>query len=874
MPRVAIEGSEGLTDFALSVFREVAPTIFHQTFGEQAGCRTLGVAIGVSCTHASSRLVRIGPLLVFAVLIGQAVGGRATAKAQTPPASWDEGFGLPSISGAINVLVEAEGRLFVGGSFDAAGEEQVRNVTALSLGVWDPLSGGVNGPVHALAISAEGPLGEALYVGGAFSEAGSVPARNIARYDLGTGTWSALDRGVGTGDDLDVVRAIALGPDGALYVGGDFGGHEGHHGHALARWDGSNWSSIGDAGSTSAHSVNALVADAVRVCAGGSFPNVGGTPASNVACYDPSADDWSALDGGVSGGIIEAVNSLVLTEGVLYVGGRFTRAGDTGSLSAQNVAAYDTGSSSWSALGDGVALTTSLAQHEGDLYAGHLGQAPSIERWDGTAWEAVDVTPVSGGPNGVLSVESLARIGDALYIGTNDPFLIGGGSLPVALFRLDLISEVWEMPGLGAGLQARGRSLATGPDGRLYAGGDFLFAGVASASHIAAWDGETWSQLDGGLDGPTSAISFDGRRMYVVGEFSAAGNGGDTVSGGVVAWDSDMGRWSAMGRGVAGNGRALLPSPEGVYVAGGFDAVIQTDGTRVPVEDVALWTPSAERWAAVPGGHGVDVPFALARDEAGGLYLGGVHIRPDNRGVGRVARLGRGSNDWVTLRDWVGYEVRSLDVEGALDGSGELRVGVHGDGVWVLDRAGWTPLGGPREVQSLLSLAGSLIAVGENVWEWDGSGWSVLGGGIAAGSPVLTPMAYAVVVWDGAVCVSGEFQYVGASSATPMSSANVGCYGPFATSAQPSRIAPAEPAVVAPHPLQSRGLVSFSLGHPTLTDWSLFDARGREVAQGTLGQVLAGPAAVPLDVSALPPGLYVLRIEADRTITATITVAR
>jgi hypothetical protein len=69
----------------------------------------------------------------------------------------------------------------------------------------------VNGDVEALAI---GPSGE-LFVGGNFTEAGGQPASGVAKWD--GATWSPLGAGV----DL-FVNALAIGPSGELFAGGDF----------------------------------------------------------------------------------------------------------------------------------------------------------------------------------------------------------------------------------------------------------------------------------------------------------------------------------------------------------------------------------------------------------------------------------------------------------------------------------------------------------------------------------------------------------------------------------------------------------------------------------------------------------------------------
>ena len=65
----------------------------------------------------------------------------------------------------------------------------------------------------------------------------------------------------------------------------------------------------------------------------------------------------------------------------------------------------------------------------------------------------------------------------------------------------------------------------TGP--ALYAGGSFTTAGGVSASHMAKWDGSTWSPLGSGINGHVRAMTiFDdgsGPALFAGGQFATAG---------------------------------------------------------------------------------------------------------------------------------------------------------------------------------------------------------------------------------------------------------------------------------------------------------------------------------------------------------------
>ena len=80
--------------------------------------------------------------------------------------------------------------------------------------------------------------------------------------------------------------------------------------------------------------------------------------------------------------------------------------------------------------------------------------------------------------------------------------------------------------------------------GDLYVTGTFASAGGGAARNVARWDGERWSPLGSGLNGPGYALAALGGRVYVGGSFSAAG---ETAGNGVAAWDPVAQTWSPLG---------------------------------------------------------------------------------------------------------------------------------------------------------------------------------------------------------------------------------------------------------------------------------------------------------------------------------------
>lgn len=130
-------------------------------------------------------------------------------------------------------------------SFQSAAFLQFNPQTSIWQAVGGGMSGGGNfGPtVYAITTFDDGS-GAALYVGGRFDFAGGVPASNIARWRGSSGGWSAVGSGFN-----GAVRALAVYDDGggpSLYAAGLFLYAGEITAPRIAKWDGQQWSAVGD----------------------------------------------------------------------------------------------------------------------------------------------------------------------------------------------------------------------------------------------------------------------------------------------------------------------------------------------------------------------------------------------------------------------------------------------------------------------------------------------------------------------------------------------------------------------------------------------------------------------------------------------------
>jgi hypothetical protein len=184
-----------------------------------------------------------------------------------------------------------------------------------------------------------GPRRAGLYVAGSFRAAGPVQSYNIARWD--GQSWEAL----GDGFNSSVYCLCVFDDDGpgprppALFAGGSFSTAGSVPAESIARWDGQSWSGVTSISS----SVRAMAVfdddgpgpNPPSLFVTGYF-SVAGQPASRIAKWRGVGHFWEPLGGGLTQGNL-ATYGLTLAvfdedgdgpnPGGLYVGGNFNYAG-------------------------------------------------------------------------------------------------------------------------------------------------------------------------------------------------------------------------------------------------------------------------------------------------------------------------------------------------------------------------------------------------------------------------------------------------------------------------------------------------------------------------------------------------------------------
>lgn len=580
---------------------------------------------------------------VNAVAIGQNgnvyVGGsfsQAGGKSTYALAMWDgdewhavgggiqEVWGTDSFPGTVrDIQIHDDGSVYVGGSFNRAGNTAVRNLAVWDGEQWHDVGGGAGDDwrsVNALHVN-----GNDLYVGGDFTSVGggSVNANFIAKWD--GQEWTSFGQGTN-----DHVRTIAVDTQGKIYVGGSF---------LFRFWDGDGWNVVGGGVGWGFYYVNTVHYGNDNVYIGGRFFSAGYDQYSfndeneyntigvaRIARWNVNEEKWYTVGEG-GNGVVGEINTIATGQfGELYIGGRFTIAGN---IEVSNIARWD--GTTWTSLGGGVNGEVYAIAADGEyVYVGgiftHAGEVPvnRIARWDGEQWIDLD-----GGVHGYI-VQAIEINGNDVYIGG---FFGEAGNVEAHnVARWD--GTQWHSLGDGVfnGVQGVVYALAShGED--LFVGGSFTQAGGSSANNIARWDGMEWDRLRGGVNGIVRSIAVYRNDIIVGGNFTHAHNGvpvGDILVNRVARWNRSG--WAAMGSGFSGwfeQVNAVTVSDDKIFAGGTFWGY------------VAQWTGAGWMMILPSVGAGETVPEVNTLAAGGTLFVGG-----------RFEVAG-GMNDSFNLARWI-----------------------------------------------------------------------------------------------------------------------------------------------------------------------------------------------------------------------------
>lgn len=581
-----------------------------------------------------------------------------------------------------------------------------------------------------------------------------------------------------------------------LFASGDVGNLVGRPGDQLIEWNGQAWSALADQGRPVAvYDMELFDAGAgPELHVVGRFALPSGAVRYGVSRYD--GQQWHLTTDGGSQGSMDRL--AVCDDGsgrALYVcGNQFAFNG----VASTSLARWD--GTSWKPLSNPglypIREIDCLPTPTGErLIAISSPQARDVHLWDGSTWSLVSLSSYGslpratavldlgsgprwyvcgtylryhgGLPQKILSFDgaSWAVVDFPTLVTAIGAFDFGAG--PELVVSTDSLEPVWRRSAGGwAALDpapdyvAEAFAVLDTPSGQeLWVGGDFHRVGALAASHIARFDGATWSATTSSSQGITGyaadvralhvAEEPSGRVLYAGGSFATAG---DCVANNIARFDGA--HWSALGQGVDGPVNAL-ESFQGALFAGG---PFQFAG-GVAANRLARWDGAS--WSSIGGTSGAGLVDALeVHDDGGGAALfvagnfgiiGGVAARAVARWDGA---------QWSALGSGVYGSASALlshdDGSGAkLYVGGSLRLAPGGTLVPVLcwDGSSWSVPGAPSPYGGAalclasfddgggpaLYVGGSALGVGgvaSHVLKLAGSSWSSVGGLQSKDSPV------------------------------------------------------------------------------------------------------------------------------------------
>ncbi len=224
-----------------------------------------------------------------------------------------------------------DGKLFVTGLFEFAGDVQAHGIAVWNGSTWQALDGepnyGMSGNGYGTALATDGTT---LYIGGSFDAIGGVPAANVAAYH--DGAFFAVGSGL---PGLNVIALLYA--NNVLYAGGNA-----RDSVSPSLWEyttENDWNVLGGgvAAGGGSGQVSALAYQNNQLYVAGYFGSAGQITALNLAIWDTQAQSWSEFGNPIgypSGG----VSDILFHNSMVYLAGGFTQVGGKQSL---HLAIYD-----------------------------------------------------------------------------------------------------------------------------------------------------------------------------------------------------------------------------------------------------------------------------------------------------------------------------------------------------------------------------------------------------------------------------------------------------------------------------------------------------------------------------------------------------
>lgn len=594
--------------------------------------------------------VQVNALTIYGTKL---IAGGSTSAFPTPgvgekPAifAWDgttwTTIGTPN--GTVSALVVIGTDLYVGGNFTS-----VSGVPAARIARWD----GTNWFAVGAGFASNTTVSALANHGGTLIAGGTITAyQGIAQWN-GV-TWSTVGAGLQNGASAGVVKAL-ISDGTTLWATGTFNSSGGSPVTNTVAWNGSTWTGLAGAnvsgnalalyGGFPMSTVQTGSIQSPQLWNGATWlpfnqPNtqplafgyLGSTLYSGAGPYFLNPDPFTigrfhAFDGSTWTIQQQAWDPSMKGfngqgycaqewHGELYVGGTMGNFG-TGSSHILSSGIGKWTGSNWVSIGTG-------RQHF-DLIVWRDSLVASVDSyvrlWNGTSWRYLNPNATGISTLFLTFGNRLVVLNDDLYA-LGSPYLYNQPSEMIA--RWTGSNWVSITPGIDdpAGFVEAGATW----NGKIVIGGTFSSAAGVPVRNLVAWNGNTTSEIGGGVNANVSCALDFGGDLIVGGNFTEAG--GTTVSA-AARWDGSV--WHAMG--TRATRLYTLRSHGGKLYAGG----VFLDDNSVAVGGTAVW--SGSEWQLL--GSGIDSQGFVGDIEFMGddLYMVGNFGRANGHAARNFARL-------------------------------------------------------------------------------------------------------------------------------------------------------------------------------------------------------------------------------------------
>ena len=476
--------------------------------------------------------------------------------------------------------------------------------------------------------------------------------------------------------------------------------------------------------------------------------------AENVISINTADNRVATLEGGLDG----KINSMLLVDKKLYVGGRFSNAAknvrDLG-----NAAAFDTESNSWTALGAGV---NGEIQHVVAMQLNFTANKPeTVVAFTGDFTECV-----AFGANPTTQVSGLA-----IWVPSQNNWLQNldqsvpayGGALTASILNLPGGGSLYA--GSVSSSQVSASGAATLTDGKL---NRFPVKIVSESDSTASSPRVRRRALvpDEGVSGVTTGAFYEsgGRNVTVLGgRFSATASDGSTIKNLVLIDGADNNKISGLGSAINDNSTFTSVAIGGdvLYAGGSVTGTVENG----KVHGLVAYNLAARSFPAQPpavGGDNATVSSIAIQPKTGLVFVGGSFTQAGSLPCSGVCIFNAEQTQWqqpgVNLQGIVDSLIWISDT--TLVASGSLTVNdtvstslaIYNSQTQAWDRyPGADTLPGPVEVMTMGSSDGSQLWVmghaNDNsifVMKYDGSKWLTAPQGLLSGSVVKSMQVFSL----------------------------------------------------------------------------------------------------------------------------------